>query len=106
MESLSVGILRFATQHAAEIAYLHAKGRVREGQECSEQLLRNRQRIPMVPVVGGAGSSAKTGADGGKRTQNAHLVLVGSGSGICPIQYLLSRGLSAGPGGKADEGEI
>jgi hypothetical protein len=44
MESLSVGILRFAVHRAAENAYLHAKGALRRGQECSGELLRNRQR--------------------------------------------------------------
>jgi hypothetical protein len=34
------------------------------------------------------------------------LCAFGSGSGICPIQYLLSRGLASGAAGKADESEI
>jgi hypothetical protein len=44
----------------------------------------------------------------GTSFQNAHLVRVpiGSGSGICPIQYLLSCGLATSPARKANESEI
>ena len=60
--------LQSGAHHAPKIAYPHAKGPLRGGQECREPLLRNRQCVQECKLLGEKDFSVDVGAGDGNRT--------------------------------------